>query len=507
MKDDDFCKEGLIDNYNNIDRAKVRKYWFITYYDKELDSKTKIKEIEEKLCNLPHLNNFVFQVEINKENKNYINIAIGLDDTKSKPVRRFVKLFPNASIYYIKDIKAAREYCSKKNNRIGKTFFHGLTDIEKERLISLGKKERPLKLMQNTKERKIAKMIAKKRNIEETDFDEEEEVNTLIAKVERKEKLNNIDLLNKINKRVKLLLNKIEDKNIIKIIEKIDRDITIVLDKENNNIAKEEKEIIKDTSSKMCKLVKVKNERCETVEKQLKVHKEGIKCLATRKRELEAEKEKVMQTRGFNFTLTQARISEGETLGSIESNIIKRLSNLDGEIDKIKDSISVYQTLISEHPSKVEKAEKTSAISPVSSPTIKSKINIGKASKIISLQSEVNRMKAQHKNYEKKVEENKRLAEINTQYLESITILEENVRKLKVKSKKRPPFQMDFDISYPDKIMATFNVDKEPEDDKWYERNNRAECNILALKHDMDRLILYLNKYEAVISEDAILIS
>lgn len=132
------------------DKDKCDKFWHITYPNIRLDNKEMLKLIKEELINFPHIKSFVFQIEEDLINRKHVHMAIELDDTKSKPVRKFKKTFKDSVILIVEDIGMAREYCSKKYSRVKgtKPVFFGLEDEEEKRLIFLGEKERNIGLMQ-----------------------------------------------------------------------------------------------------------------------------------------------------------------------------------------------------------------------------------------------------------------------------------------------------------------------------------------------------------------------
>ena len=183
-KDGEFCTDGLVDINNTEDKNKSRKYWLLTYYNNKLHKKSNINNIVENLNAFPHLINYVFQIEKDDQEREHIHIAIELDDKKSKPVRKFIKIFPEYIIQYIDHIEAAREYCSKKYSRLDGTepIFYSLDKKEVKKLISLSKEDRLIKLICDTKERKIAKLIKKKRNPLENNFDEVKDIEIVIEK-------------------------------------------------------------------------------------------------------------------------------------------------------------------------------------------------------------------------------------------------------------------------------------------------------------------------------------
>lgn len=438
--DDGFCKEGLIDITDKKDINKIRKYWFITYYDDELDDKKKRKRIREELKKFPHLENFVFQVEKSEEKGKHIHIAIGLNDKRSKPVRQFLKIFPDPIIHFIdnNDIKGAREYCSKKYSRIHRPVFHGLDDTEKERLISLGEEDRPIKLMQKTIERQIAKTMAKKRDPEETDFDEEKEVQNIIAKVE-KNRTQFIDkgtilILNKMSKRIKKLLNTIEDEDIVKKLDKEDRDIALLINKENKKIHKEDKELIRESAKEITKAVKKKDKHCISVHKKLKWYKEQKKSFEIEKSQLEIERKSILNEKNFNLEIAQAKKSKGQKLFMHEEDNLRKINEKDNEIKKKVKLIRDNEELIRNHPARLEQADKASAISPPSSPVAKIKLKITKVRTIVSLEKELKSAKGQLKIKERfdareekesiSEKEYIRLSNLNSGYIQTIHDLE-----------------------------------------------------------------------------------
>ena len=66
-------------------------------------------------------------------------------------------------------------------------------------------------------------------------------------------------------------------------------------------------------------------------------------------------------------------------------------------------------------------------------------------------------------------------------------------------SKPRPYFYRDFDTN--NKVMSSFGEPRPENADKWWERTNRINCVLLALKHDMRKLVDHLNEHRVVIPE------
>lgn len=155
LKDGDYSTKNIINVKNREDRKIARKYWMITYYDDDFNSRNNIENIIYKLGEIDIIMNYVFQIEKVNEG-NHSHIAIELLDCGDKPVPRFDTAFPGGKIQSVKDIKIAREYCSKKYSRHPKfePIFYGLEVGEKERLILEGVEEKNINLLRETVERK-----------------------------------------------------------------------------------------------------------------------------------------------------------------------------------------------------------------------------------------------------------------------------------------------------------------------------------------------------------------
>lgn len=331
--DDDFCKEGLINNYDSKDRDKIRKYWFITYYDEGLGTEESIEQIKDNLRFFPHLENYVFQIEQDKENRKHVHIAIGLNDKRSKPVRQFIKLSPDPIIYFIENIQGAQEYCSKKYSRLCEPVFFGLSDAQKDRLICLGKTDRPVKLMQKTTEREISTMIVKKTNIA---FSDNKEVEALISKVKASlVKEDKITLLNKASEKLKLLSHTLESAN-LNLSHEIGAILDVLISKEKKVIHKKDKELVKKTTTKMTQLVKVKDKVYKQVEQDTKFNIDGLEFLHSKKKQLEEER----------------RISQDKKVSKIERDIVK-----------LEECIKICSNVVDNNSSKLEQLDKTSPIS------------------------------------------------------------------------------------------------------------------------------------------------
>lgn len=154
--DGEFSLDGIIDVKDKSAKEKATKFWLLSYYEDDLSIGENSRLIKKNLTSFPHLINFVFQIEESKEMGHHSHIAIELDNSRSKPANQFNNLFPGAQVQYIKNIKAAREYCSKRYSRHPdcKPVYYGLEDKEEKRLIELSKEIRDIRLMKNTKERK-----------------------------------------------------------------------------------------------------------------------------------------------------------------------------------------------------------------------------------------------------------------------------------------------------------------------------------------------------------------
>lgn len=383
--DGKFDGAETIDPTNLKDINKTRKYWLLTHYNNKLHRKKNILDIKEKLTKFPHLISFVFQIE--KDDREHIHIAIEMDNTKSKPVRQFIKFFPKYIIECIKDINAGREYCSKKYSRLPDTkpLFHGLEDKEEKRLTTLGEKDRAIKLLTETKERKASMIVAKERDSEESDFDEVKEVKLVMDKAnkeynkEEKTSLSKEDaeidlLMCKIDKRVKKLLNKIEDKKTKKSMTKLEKDIQSVINKWKENNAKLEKEkkdkkIAKTAAKIISDAAKAQSKIFEKLEKNIKQSKEEKESHKKSIEDLKKRKTKLFKKEIFSLSQLEAKVAKGEKLNYNEQDVHGKIKNIDAEIAKFSKSIKDSQQTAKESYNKLKKEDKTSATShiPVSS--------------------------------------------------------------------------------------------------------------------------------------------
>lgn len=448
--DNDFCKEGLIDISDKKDINKSTKHWFITYRDDELD-KEQVKQMGENLSKFQHLENFVLQAEENKEDGKHIHIAIELNNGRSKPVRQFIKMFGKCTIHFIKDIEGAREYCCKKYSRLYKPIFFGLDDTEKERLLTLGQKDRPVKLMQKTKEREINKDIADKRDEEETDFDEEEQVKNLMVKVKKdKPKSSNeglVSILKQVSEEMKKILDKTKDKDLSRELNLINTYIKQAIVKGKKIIDTEDNELVKESSKKMTKLTNEKDKHIKLIEDNHKSDKVQLTSHKKMLQRLKDEREALMNYPFFDYKVAKGKRERGEPLNGTEDKI-KDIEYTDEQIKKCRIDIKYTQSVINNHSNKLAQADKASAISPPSSPVAKIKLDITEAKTIIKLETELKRTKGQlkikerldNKQYEQEladqIEENKRLEVTIKRYIQTVVELKEQIKDLSNKCNK-----------------------------------------------------------------------
>lgn len=67
------------------------------------------------------------------------------------------------------------------------------------------------------------------------------------------------------------------------------------------------------------------------------------------------------------------------------------------------------------------------------------------------------------------------------------------------KNKERPYFYRDFDTN--DKIMNAFSEVRPENADKWWDRTNRINCVMLALQHDMEKIVDHLNEHKITLPQ------
>lgn len=284
-----FCEDGLIDESNIKHKNSGKKFWFITYDDNNYDDDLEFFDlVKSKLLHFPHLESFVFQLEIDDEGNRHAHMAISVDDKKSKPVRQFVKTFTDCIIYHINNIEAAREYCSKKYSRVEGygPVFCGIYTEEKKKLISLGRKNRPVKYMQDTTVRKLSKMLAKHKNSEETDPDDDEGVSLLLDKIkEEKETKESKNGITKLDQEIRLLMCEAQEttKQIKKIIEetgktkekllvnKLESIIESLINKDKGKVIKlardkAEKKLLKLAKNKMPEIISKEDDSSDEIE-------------------------------------------------------------------------------------------------------------------------------------------------------------------------------------------------------------------------------------------------
>ena len=185
--------------------------------------------------------------------------------------------------------------------------------------------------MQKTKEREISTMIVKKTNIA---FSDNKEVEELISKVKASlNKEDKITLLNKASEKLKLLSHTLEGTN-LDLSYEIGAILDLLITKEKKIIHKKDKELVKETTSKMTKLVKVKDKVCKQVEQDSKFNTEGLEFLHSKKKELEEEKKNVSQDK-----------------------------KIDRDIVKLEECIKICSNIVDDNSSKLEQLDRTSPIS------------------------------------------------------------------------------------------------------------------------------------------------
>lgn len=354
-KDADFSTKGIIDVKKH--RRLGRKYWLLTYFDDDLSIKKNIKYITSKLIDFPNILNFVFQIE--KDDKGYhSHIAIELKNSTCKPVPQFDKRFPKAKIQYIDDIQAAREYCSKKYSRCSEyePIFFGLKDEEKEKLILEGKKEKDIKLLQESVEREVAKdteKITSQSRVKCAKFRTED-----LGKIE-----NNRSNLKVAAKRKEKAVKKLEEAILEndKIIEYYERDITKVK-REKTKLIKKQKE----TKNNMIELAKQIKKIEDETQKKIIIFKRDKLITINRQLEDDIQKEnKKIEFHEGNIIDTQENTSylKEKINGYIDGNLTEFLpgysENEEDEKDTAKDQksekISIFRETMDEIKDKKSK--------------------------------------------------------------------------------------------------------------------------------------------------------
>jgi hypothetical protein len=380
--DDNFINEGIIKIGNQEDKKICRKFWFITYYNDRYDNDKFLGKVTEKLNSFPHMENFVFQLEEDQEKDKHVNIAIGLDDKRSKPVVQLVKRFPDSIIQYIDDIEAAREYCSKKYSRVEgtKPIFHGITKEEKEKLISLGKEERHIELIINKVNRKLAKIIAEKRDIDNIDFNEYKEVELLRAKAEDG-KIEEEDIretkykiykeaivtISEAKEVIEKAVNKTKDKEIEKFKFKIGNILERLATQEEENKIKALKErknkrVVKRGTTKINKADKKQSKVYKQIEENIKETKSGINCFKDTIKNLNADIETLFHNKKFTRQQLEAKITEGKDLDYNEKEVQKKMVSLNLLISKYAKSMEDSREIVKNLEEKLEKEDKSCTV-------------------------------------------------------------------------------------------------------------------------------------------------
>lgn len=377
--DDAFSKDGLIDVNDLKDKNKSSKFWLITHYSNSYANDEFLQIVNQKLSSFPHIEDFVFQLEEDSDGNKHIHMAIGLNDSRSKPVRQFVKVFPDSIIQYIKDIDSAREYCSKKYSRVKKTkpVFNNITSKEKERLISLGKEEREINLMQQGIERKIAIML-KKKDTNVTDLNIGKKVHILKAKVKVEKKIETSDyeisfLICEIDKSVKKIGTKSESKEIDKLRKYVEVLINKEKERDENDKRKikdeEDEELLKKTTDKVSKLVKKKKKLYDKIDNDIKENREAKASYKIKIKELIKDKKNVYESNGVEpeeVERIKNKVDNGEILNYNESTAFKRYTEIDGEIKKYEKYVKETKKKILELSAKLESVENSTILDSLS---------------------------------------------------------------------------------------------------------------------------------------------
>lgn len=224
----------LIDTSNATSKLKTGKCWLLTCYDTGLENTFLNLKIEKILYDCPSMDNFVLQIEKDEQERLHSHIAIQLKESLSSPINYFIDNIPGVIIRYIRDIKSAREYCSKKYSRVKNALvFYKIEKKEKQRLIVLGRKYKPEDML------KLIEL--KKLGISEVD----EEVEQYIEKINKQRETKIRLMVYKIHDMSKVLLNLIkegEDDNDKLLVEKLDILLKEFVDKKCDQRVNELKE-------------------------------------------------------------------------------------------------------------------------------------------------------------------------------------------------------------------------------------------------------------------------
>ena len=216
---------GLINNNNLKDRNKSGKYWLLTYYCKWLVAGL-TSGIEDILCNLPSISNFIFQIEENEKGKFYVNIAVELRSALSKPVVYLISNFRTGlTIRYIKDIENARQYCSQICSRVPNsklvyyTLKHGeaISNIPKKKVIISSDVSES-----SSNENEDNKVKGDRNDEEVKEYIAEEKIRKKIERRKIREKRREIKAKEKEAEREKYIQRRTKEENIIAKIHTVD---------------------------------------------------------------------------------------------------------------------------------------------------------------------------------------------------------------------------------------------------------------------------------------------